>query len=289
LTRAAAKTTDGPAGIVALEQLYPVGKRLLDDDLILQVVPWNIRVWTKILAPAWLRDGMFWLHEKLAPGTRALFPCRKRYIEEQAENAVSHGVKAIVNLGAGWDTLVVRSEALASLPAWEVDQPINVANKRKGLERALGSVPDRVIQVAVDFDHEDLSKKLREAGYTGHEQTLFVLEAVTQYLTEDGIASTFDFLSHAPVGSRLLFTYIKQSFLDGDDIGELKLLYKSTVRRGLWHFGLDPEAVDDFLTPYGWEVVAHESGEEIAARYIPATGRTIRTMSIEPVVYAVKR
>ncbi len=289
MTRAAAKTTDGPASIVALEQLFPVGKRLLDDDLILRVVPLNIRFWTIILRPSWLRDGMFWLHEKMAPGLRALFTCRKRYIQEQAEDAISHGIKAIVNLGAGLDTLVFRSKALASLPAWEVDQPVNIATQRKGLERALGGVPDHVTQVAVDFDHEDLSQKLRDAGYAGNEPTLFVLEAVTQYLTEDGIASTFGFLSQAPSGSRLLFTYVEQSFLDGDDIGDLKLIYKGTVQKGIWHFGLDHETVADFLAPYGWDIVAHESSEKIAARYIPATGRTIKTMAIEPVVYAVRR
>ncbi|MBT8425247.1 MAG: SAM-dependent methyltransferase [Silicimonas sp.] len=289
MTREAARTTDGPASIVALEQLFPAGKRLLDDDLILRIVPWSIRIWTIILAPAWLRDGMFWFFEKLTPGVWALFPCRKRYIQEKAEDAVSHRIRAVVNLGAGLDTLVFRSQVLASLPAWEVDQPVNVAAKRKGLERALGKWPDRVTQVAVDFDHEDLSQKLRNAGYEGNEPTLFVLEAVTQYLTEDGIASTFDFLSKAPTGSRLLFTYVKQSFLDGDDIGDLKMIYKSTVQKGIWHFGLNPETVADFLAPFGWEVVAHESSEEIAARYIPATGRTIRTMPIEPVVYAVKR
>lgn len=289
MTRAAAQTSEGPAGILALEQLFPSGKRLLDDDFILRVVPRNIRVWTIILAPAWLRDGMFWLDEKMVPGAWALFPCRKRYIQEKAEDAVSHGIKAVVNLGAGLDTLVFRSKALASLPAWEVDQPVNVAAKRKGLERALGRVPERVTLVAVNFDHEDLPQKLSDAGYAGNEPTLFVLEAVTQYLTEDGIASTFDFLSQAASGSRLLFTYIKQSFLDGDDVGDLKLLYKGTVQKGIWHFGLDPETVDDFLAPYGWDVVAHESSEDIAAPYITATGRTIRTMQIEPVVYAVKR
>ena len=274
---------------MALEQLYPPEKRLIDDELILRVVSRSIRVWTIILAPAMLRDGMFWLHEKTAPGIRALFPCRKRYIQEKAEDAVSHGIKAVVNLGAGMDTLVFRSKALASLPAWEVDQPINVAAKRKGLERALGAVPDRVTQVAIDFDHEDLSQKLGDAGYAGDVPTLFIMEAVTQYLTDDGIASTFDFLSKAPSGSRLLFTYVKQSFLDGDDIGDLKLVYKGTVQKGIWHFGLEPESVVDFLAPFGWDVIAHDSSEEFAERYISTTGRSIKTMSIEPVVYAVKR
>ncbi|MGR3676359.1 MAG: hypothetical protein ACU0AZ_00005 [Paracoccaceae bacterium] len=73
MTRVAAKTTDGPASIVALEQLFPAGKRLLDDDLILRVAPWRIRIWTILLAPAWLRNVMFRYFEYLTPGAWALF------------------------------------------------------------------------------------------------------------------------------------------------------------------------------------------------------------------------
>ena len=44
MTRLAAKTTDGPAGFVAFEQLYPPGQRLIDDDLSLQLAPRNVRI-----------------------------------------------------------------------------------------------------------------------------------------------------------------------------------------------------------------------------------------------------
>lgn len=63
----------------------------------------------------------------------------------------------------------------------------------------------------------------------------------------------------------------------------------SETVRGTFPFGLDPETVVYFLAPYGCEVVAHEGSEDITARYNPATGRTIRTMPIEPVGYAAKR
>jgi O-methyltransferase involved in polyketide biosynthesis len=44
------------------------------------------------------------------------------------------------------------------------------------------------------------------------------LEAVTQYLTESGIKSTFDFLSDAASESHLVFTYIRKDFLDGQQM-----------------------------------------------------------------------
>ena len=193
------------------------------------------------------------------------------------------------HLGAGLATLVYRAPVLQDLPAWEVDQAVNVATKRAGLERALGAVPERVTQVAMDFDHQDLSETLAAHGYQGDVPTFFVLEAVSQYLTQAGIEATFDFLAKAPAGSRLAFTYVKKSFLDGQDVGAQKLLYKSAVQKKLWLFGLDPDEVTEFLAPYGWHVLEHLDSTEVAARYVPGTGRSIQSMGIEPVVYAEKR
>ena len=289
MTKSAAKTTEGPAGIVAVEQRFPQGSRLLDDELSVGIAPSNIRFWHWLCKPAWMRDAMFRLNEKLVPGAWALFPCRKRFIEDKARDAVDAGVKAVVNLGAGLDTLVYRAPVLHELPAWEVDQPENVATKRAGLVRAMGAVPERVTLVAMDFDHEHLSETLAAHGYQRDVPTYFVLEAVTQYLSQAGIDATFGFLAGAPAGSRLAFTYVKRSFLEGRELGQLQYLYKQTVKKKLWLFGLDPEEVPAFLAPYGWHVLEHVDGAEVAARYIPGTGRTMRSMAIEPIVYAEKR
>lgn len=40
-------------------------------------------------------------------------------------------------------------------------------------------------------------------------------EAVTQYLTEQGVRATFDRLAKAARGSRLAFTYVRKGFLTG--------------------------------------------------------------------------
>ena len=61
------------------------------------------------------------------------------------------------------------------------------------------------------------------------------------------------------------------------------------MQKKLWLFGLDPDEVPNFLAQYGWHVIEHLDSAEVAARYIHGTGRTIRSMAIEPVVYAEKR
>ena len=151
ITQSAAKTTEGPAGIVALEQFFTKGARLIDDELILRIAPSGIRFQVWLWSPTWMRNGIFRLYERLIPGVWAIFCCRKRFIEDKAQDAVQAGVKAVVNLGAGLDTLVYRSPALQELPAWEVDQAVNVETKQAGLVRALRAVPERVTQVLTDL------------------------------------------------------------------------------------------------------------------------------------------
>ena len=46
----------------------------------------------------------------------------------------------------------------------------------------------------------------------------FIWEAVTQYLEEKSIRMIFDFLSHAYKGSKIVFTYVRKDFLDGNNM-----------------------------------------------------------------------
>jgi O-methyltransferase involved in polyketide biosynthesis len=74
------------------------------------------------------------------------------------------------------------------------------------------------------------------------------LVAVTQYLTEAGVRKTFDFLGTAAPGSRLVFTYVRKDFLDGTALYGGESAYQEfVVKRQLWHFGMDPNQVAEFL------------------------------------------
>ena len=76
--------------------------------------------------------------------------------------------------------------------------------------------------------------------------------------TETGIRTTFDFLAKAARGSRLVFTYIRKDFLDGQVVyGQAELYKQYVVRNKVWLFGMAPERVAKFLGSYGWGVVEH--------------------------------
>ncbi len=215
MAQKAAETGSGPTTIVAIEQYFPEGTRIINDDLAYRILPFAMRAFVRLTRPAFVRDWMVRTSEKMTPGVWAIFPCRKRYIDDRVAEAAGGQAAMVVNLGAGFDTLAYRLPALAEVPVWEVDQPENIDAKRSRLRKVFGEVPAHVTLVPIDFDREELGAVLASHGYAADTRTFFIWEAVTQYLTEAGIRTTFDFLSKAPAGSRLVFTYVRKDFIDG--------------------------------------------------------------------------
>jgi methyltransferase (TIGR00027 family) len=288
MTKAAGSTGAGPTVTVAIEQHFPAPQRVLDDSLAYHMLPASMRTVVWMTKPAFMRDWFVRSLEKPAPGIWGGILVRKRFIDEKLLGSAGQ-VAAIVDLGAGLDTRVYRLAELASVPAWEVDQPENIAAKRAALESALGALPAHVTLVPVDFDREILGDALAHHGYVTGAVTFFILEAVTQYLTEAGIESVFGFLATAAPGSRLAFTYVTKDFIDGTNThGQDELRAKYVTKEKLWLWGIDPDAVAAFLARYGWQVVEHPTYAELAQKYVTPTRRELVATPIERMVYAEK-
>jgi methyltransferase (TIGR00027 family) len=289
MAKKAAETGVGPTLIVAIEQHFSEGTRLINDDLAGQILPFGMKAYVWLTRPSWVRDWMVRASENKAPGVWAMVMCRKRYIDDKVAEAVVDQAETLVNLGAGFDTQAYRLPALDKFPVWEVDQPENINAKRLKLKKVFGEIPDHVNLVSIDFDRQDLGEVLASQGYAADTKTFFILEGVTQYLTEAGIRTTFDFLAKAPTGSRLVFTYVRQDFMDGEAYYGHEYLYKRMILKdNIWLFGVDPKDVADFLGAYGWRVLEHLGYEELAERYVKPTGRKLVSLALERVVYAEK-
>ena len=273
--------------LVAIEQAFPEAKRIIDDDLAYRILPiaFRINVWIS----SRLKDWLIKKTEEKVPGLWGGIMARKRYIDDIVSEAAKDQVEAVVNLGAGFDTRAFRLPALAGVPGWEIDLPQNIDVKRSRLEKLFQPVPQHVTLVPIDFDHEDLATVLASHGYEPGKKAFFIWEGVTQYLTEDGIRATFDFLATAQAGSRLAFTYTPRDFIDGEVFYGQEYLYKQMLLKDkIWLFGIDPENVDDFLGEYGWRVLQHLGYDELGERYVKPTGRDLQSMAIERIVYAEK-
>ncbi|GAA3463617.1 SAM-dependent methyltransferase [Saccharothrix longispora] len=280
----AAGTAVGPMVIAAVEQHRPPGQRLLDDPLAAAVLPATSRWVAELSRGPRVRDWLFRASERAAPGIWGGIACRKRYIDDRFASALEDGVDRVVVLGAGLDTRARRLTTPNGVRVFEVDLPVNVERQRARL-----GVPGHITPVPIDFEREDLSAVLASHGYRHDRRCLFVWEGVTQYLTEDGVRRTLDFLAGAAAGSRLVFTHVLRDFLDGTDLHGAQALHRRfATGRPLWRFGLHPHRVGDFLDAYGWREVEQVGADELEARYVRATGRAVPISPLERTVLADK-
>ncbi|WP_033288092.1 SAM-dependent methyltransferase [Amycolatopsis jejuensis] len=292
MSNAAAQTAVGPMVIIAVEQSE--NPPLVRDELAYRMLPSLGRF--AVACTRWrpARRALIAATEKKIPGLWASMVCRKRYIDEKlldAADGTAVGIDAVVVLGAGFDTRAYRLPGLAGIPVFEVDLPANIEAKRARLVKIYGEIPAAVTLVPIDFEAQSIADTLAQHGYRGDQRTFFVWEAVTQYLSEDGVRKTFEFLAAAPPGSQLVFiTYLRQDFLDGTVLYGGEAAYREFVqKRRLWHFGLLPEQVGGFLTPYGWTEVEQAGPREFTARYLQPAGRVMPVSEIERCVHAVKQ
>ena len=157
------------------------------------------------------------------------------------------------------------------------------------MKKLFKAVPAHVTLVPIDFDHEVLGDVLRSYGYHNDMKTFFIWEAVTQYLPEESVRRTFDYLAEASPGSRLVFTYILKNFIEGKRLYDQKYIYENMVIKDKsWLFGLDFDEVADFLATYGWRMQEHLGYGELAEIYVKPTGRKLLSTPLERMVLAQK-
>lgn len=282
----AAQTAYGPMVLAALEQHEPPQRRLVDDDLAARFLPARMRWLVAALRPALARRWLTAAMDRTGPGLWASLTCRKRFVADRLDEALDD-IDAVVILGAGLDTLAYRLARRTRIPIFEVDLAVNIARKAATVRRALGALPLSVRLVALDFERDDLLTTLVEHGYRTAFRTFFVCEGVTQYLTGAGVRRTMEGLRPAAPGSRLVFTYVRRDFIDGTSLYGAQRLYRRVAQR-LWHFGLQPDEVADFLAGYGWRLIEQAGPEQVRQRYVEPAGRTLPASDIEWSVYAEK-
>ena len=274
---------------VAVEQYEPPERRLVDDDLAASILPAGQRAVVHAMRWPLLRRLTISLGERAVPGAWTIISCRKRFIDDKLEEALPN-VDAVVILGAGMDTRGLRLARRSDLPVFEVDLPVNIARKKASVQRAVGTIPASVRLVPFDFERDDLFGTLSEHGYRTDARTCFVWEGVTQYLTEDAVRTTLAAVQAAPAGSRLVFTYVREDFIDGRNMYDAAVLYKRfRQRRQVWKFGLDPDDVAAFVGTYDWQLVEQAGPDYYLQNYIQPAGRDLAASDLEWTAYCAKR
>jgi methyltransferase (TIGR00027 family) len=285
----AAKTAFGPMVQVAIEQYEPPHRRIVDDDLAASMLPAGQRAVVRAMRWPLLRRMTIAAGEKTVPGAWSIVTCRKRFIDDKLVEALPD-VDTVVILGSGLDTRALRIARRSDVPVFEVDLPVNVARKKDAVRRAITVLPPSVHLVGLDFERDDLVDTLTENGYRTDARTFFLWEGVTQYLTEDAVRATFVALEGAPVGSRLVFTYVRRAFIDGTTMyGATALYTRFRQREQVWKFGLEPDEIEGFTRTYGWRLVEQAGPDYYREHYIRPSGRDLTASDLEWTASCEKR
>ena len=280
-SNAAAATALGPILLAAIEHNEPIGQRLVDDDMAEAFLPPRWRWLVRAARAGTVRRTLLGASERSGPGIWASIACRKRFVDERLSDPLND-VDAVVVLGAGLDTRACRIARHSEMPVFEVDQHTNVERKQAVLQRVLGATPPSVRLVPVDFETDALMPALESCGYRRTDRTFFIWEGVTQYLTPNAVRATLGQLRDTAAGSRLVFTYIRQDFVDGTDMHGSDALYRRfRQRRQVWQSGLVREEVGDLLDEYGWRLTEQAGPSYFRDTYIRPTGRTIAASPLE--------
>ena len=284
----AAQTAFGPMVLAAVEQHEPPDRRLVDDDLAAAFLPRGLRTLVAMTRIGALRRAVIAASERSGPGLWADIACRKRFIDDRLSDPLNE-IDTVVILGSGLDTRGYRIARHSALPVFEVDQQVNIDRKAVAVRRVLGQIPDSVRLVGLDLERDDLMSTLAGNGFRDNGATLFIAEGLMQYLSPEAVRATFEQLRSARPGSRLIFTYIRQDFIDGDNLYGAQSLYRRfRTREQVWKSGFEPEALEEILRGYGWRLFEQAGPGYYRDTYIRPTGRKLTASPIEWTAHAVK-
>jgi methyltransferase (TIGR00027 family) len=159
LSHRSSRTAEGATLIRLLQQQLPQQQRVLHD-------PWVSSI--GLLAHRWLAQVPFFAQFclKVLPRMVDYVPVRDRFADEVVDQALTRGVRQVVVLGAGLDTIAYR--VLAKHPhatIYEVDHPNTQQVKRRRVRHLADQHGHNVRYVAADFEKDDFRTSLQASGF----------------------------------------------------------------------------------------------------------------------------
>jgi methyltransferase (TIGR00027 family) len=161
------------------------------------------------------------------------------------------------------------------------------------MKKILGKLPNNVVYVPIDFQKQSLDVELKNAGYNLTSKTLFIWQAVTQYISKEANDNTFKYIAQAAPGSKLVFSYIIKSFIDGKYSNDgIKRLAKQFRKKNnpLFVSGFDPADMKDYLSKYSLTLIEDIDSVEMQERYSNLIDldllKTVKEFDIERFVLA---
>lgn len=216
--------------------------------------------------------------EPMMATVRALAVVRSHVTAEAWAQACRQGVRQLVVLGAGLDTIAYRQPVGFKGRVFEVDLPSTQQWKRECLRTAGIDAPSRLSFAPVDFEQSTLAQGLASAGFRRDEAAFFSWLGVTPYLDETAIWQTLDFIASCPPGSGVVFDFLPKPELlpEMERVGWDIVAAQVAARGEPFKSGFDPHALQAQMRARGFGHVDGLDGVSLNAQYFERPGSTLR-------------
>jgi len=212
-------------------------------------------------------------------GLHAYLVLRARYTDDAWIAAIEDGVDQLVVLGAGFDTISLRTTAHMPVTIFEVDAPATQEKKRIVFDQLRHSGSDKIIWVPCDFERDTLQQRLLANGFDPNRRCLVVWAGVTAYLTREAIEATVaDLAALCSPGSQLVFDYIDADVVTGGlsrTAGARRAAWLAARRGEPFRTGFTSADIDNLLAANGFECSAHVSLIDLLQNYAPTQLRRL--------------
>jgi methyltransferase (TIGR00027 family) len=217
----------------------------------------------------WTRASLGLLERLALPGIITHYLTRKRWIEDQARQALQRGVTQVVVLGAGFDTLAWRlHRQQPAVHFFELDHPATQSAKRRELVPA-----GNLTFLPADLSLDSPGAILRACpAFSTDQPTLFIAEGLLMYFPEKEVAALlrnlaklttrrpvefiFSFMAQAPDGSI--------SFRNGSPFIDRWLRW----RREPFRWGIARTALPGFLQECGLRIATVADHDDLRAQIL---------------------
>jgi methyltransferase (TIGR00027 family) len=271
--RAASRTAEINAAMRAAEDHHEPGRRLFHDPFARCFV--QRQAYRALGALPSTARAALRVFDRVYGGLHAEIMLRNCYYEAELLRAHETGLRQLVLLGAGYDSLAFR-RLLEGLTIFEVDAPATQRLKRTVLARhARLRARSRVVYIECDFERDHLPEVLCGNGFDPSRPCLVVWLGVSYYLSDAAVRRTLiDIDSLTVPESALIWDYMDYRVIDGSTpCPGARRAAASVAKRGEpYVFGLGREEVADVCAQAGFEIEEHLRTPELARSMGPALG-----------------
>lgn len=275
----------------AIETVRHSHKRLFTDPYAIFFLDNGLK-WAVKIAALPLIGGIIskFIHRQ-GPGALSSGIARTKLIDELLQQTIRYGVRQVIILGAGFDTRALRLDFLNTTPVIEVDHPDTSDFKVKKLKEALGKLPGNVCYYQIDFNKQSLDDLARRNNFNLSIPTTVIWEGVTNYLTQQAVDETFEFIEKLERGSYIIFTYVNKHVLENPQSfdGAAKLLIKLSKIDERWTFGFKPEELSDYLTKFRLTILKDLGASEYRNKYMPERKELLKGYEFYRVAFATRQ